>query len=108
MKQKITLHISSFNKMKLLYYSFKIKDNLIATSGRHEVQTITKTQPKGHHTAHPNFNFKVKMVLTIRNITKQDVGTYKCVAKNSNGEFESTIRLYGKFLIQYLLLRIEY
>uniref|UniRef100_A0ABD2WJW5 Ig-like domain-containing protein n=1 Tax=Trichogramma kaykai TaxID=54128 RepID=A0ABD2WJW5_9HYME len=71
------------------------KDDIIITSSRHEVQILTKPTLKGHHSvAHPNFNFKVRMLLIIRNFTKQDVGTYKCIAKNSNGEFESSIRLY--------------
>ncbi|XP_016838656.1 lachesin [Nasonia vitripennis] len=67
---------------------------MIISSTRHDVQVVTKAPTKGHHSAHPNFNFKVKMLLTIRNFTKQDVGTYRCTAKNSNGDFESSIRLY--------------
>ncbi|CAB0028068.1 unnamed protein product, partial [Trichogramma brassicae] len=74
------------------------KDDIIITSSRHEVQILTKPTLKGHHSvAHPNFNFKVRMLLIIRNFTKQDVGTYKCIAKNSNGEFESSIRLYDLY-----------
>lgn len=37
------------------------------------------------------------MMLTIRNLQKTDVGNYKCVAKNSLGDVESSIRLYGEY-----------
>ncbi|XP_036147545.1 lachesin isoform X3 [Monomorium pharaonis] len=55
---------------------------MIISSVRHDVQTITKSP------------FEVLMILTIRNLQKNDVGTYKCAAKNSLGEVESSIRLY--------------
>ncbi|GBN89553.1 Protein CEPU-1 [Araneus ventricosus] len=40
--------------------------------------------------------YKVTMQLTIRNLKPEDFGAYTCVAKNSLGETEGTIRLYGK------------
>lgn len=40
--------------------------------------------------------FEVRMVLMIRNFQQRDVGSYRCIAKNSLGEVESNIRLYGK------------
>ncbi|XP_043280070.1 lachesin-like isoform X2 [Venturia canescens] len=39
-------------------------------------------------------SYKINMALTIYNITMQDYGSYKCVAKNPRGSMESTIRLY--------------
>ena len=36
------------------------------------------------------------MALTVRRLTSADVGGYRCVAKNSLGEVDSVIRLYGK------------
>ncbi|CAL1269479.1 unnamed protein product [Larinioides sclopetarius] len=38
--------------------------------------------------------YKVTMQLTIRNLKPEDFGAYTCVAKNSLGETEGTIRLY--------------
>jgi neurotrimin len=35
------------------------------------------------------------MMLKIRNITKEDVGFYKCIAKNSLGETDGIIKLDG-------------
>ncbi|XP_054015849.1 uncharacterized protein LOC128896501 [Hylaeus anthracinus] len=55
---------------------------MIISSQQHDVHAVPKSQ------------FEVRMVLTIRNLQKQDVGTYKCVAKNSLGDVESSIRLY--------------
>lgn len=58
---------------------------MIISSQQHDVQAIMKSQ------------FEVRMMLTIRNLQKTDVGNYKCVAKNSLGDVESSIRLYGEY-----------
>nr|XP_012137465.1 PREDICTED: lachesin-like [Megachile rotundata] len=63
--------------------NYWVKDNaMIISSQQHDVQALVKSQ------------FEVRMILTIRYLQKQDVGTYKCVAKNSLGDVESSIRLY--------------
>lgn len=38
------------------------------------------------------------MMLKIRNITKDDFGFYKCIAKNSLGETDGIIKLDGNYL----------
>lgn len=40
--------------------------------------------------------YSVQMRLVIRNIQKSDLGGYKCISKNSIGDAEGNIRLYGK------------
>ena len=40
--------------------------------------------------------YKVQMSLRIKSLRPEDFGSYTCVAKNSLGETEGTIRLYGK------------
>jgi hypothetical protein len=40
--------------------------------------------------------FKTKMTLKVKNFQAEDAGSYKCNAKNSVGDVESSIRLYGK------------
>lgn len=40
--------------------------------------------------------FEAEMTMTIKNIRREDLGSYICVAKNSLGDVESKIRLYGK------------
>ncbi|GFY63201.1 lachesin [Trichonephila inaurata madagascariensis] len=41
-------------------------------------------------------SYKVKLKLLIRDLRPQDFGSYTCVAKNSLGETEGTISLYGE------------
>uniref|UniRef100_A0A182N0P2 Ig-like domain-containing protein n=2 Tax=Cellia TaxID=44534 RepID=A0A182N0P2_9DIPT len=40
--------------------------------------------------------YAVQMTLVIRKLHKSDMGGYKCISKNSIGDAEGTIRLYGK------------
>ncbi|XP_025423912.1 neurotrimin-like isoform X2 [Sipha flava] len=40
-------------------------------------------------------SYKVQMKLTIVDVSHTDYGVYKCVAKNSRGETDGTIRLYS-------------
>lgn len=47
------------------------------------------------------------MSLMIRNFQKTDVGTYRCAAKNSLGEVESSIRLYGEYTARFRPLSNE-
>ena len=41
-------------------------------------------------------SYKMYMRLKIRNLTKSDFGVFKCVAKNSLGETDGNIKIYGK------------
>ena len=41
-------------------------------------------------------SYKVKMRLTIKKVTADDFGTYRCYAKNSLGSTQGSIRIYGK------------
>ncbi|KAK9295263.1 hypothetical protein QLX08_010349 [Tetragonisca angustula] len=41
--------------------------------------------------------YSVQMRLVIMNLQKQDLGGYKCISKNSIGDAEGNIRLYGEF-----------
>lgn len=40
--------------------------------------------------------YSVQMRLTIKRLQKHDMGGYKCISKNSIGDAEGNIRLYGK------------
>lgn len=39
--------------------------------------------------------YKVAMRLTIKSVSPSDYGSYSCVAKNSLGETDGTIKLYS-------------
>lgn len=41
--------------------------------------------------------YEMRMTVTIRKFQREDIGSYRCIAKNSLGEVDSSIRLYGKF-----------
>lgn len=41
-------------------------------------------------------SYKVIMRLHIKKITSADFGSYKCLAKNSLGETDGSIKLYSK------------
>jgi len=41
--------------------------------------------------------YKIKMKLKITDLEEKDFGAYKCVAKNTLGEKEGYIRLYGEY-----------
>lgn len=43
------------------------------------------------------------MKLTIRNLQYGDFGNYRCISKNSLGETEGSIRVYGKRLLLWFL-----
>lgn len=58
---------------------------MIISSLKYEAQSI------------PLSTFKTRMILTIHNLQEPDFGTYTCTAKNSLGEVDFSIRLYGKF-----------
>lgn len=50
----------------------------------------------GKYEAYPmDSGYNKFMMLKIRNITKEDFGHYKCVAKNSLGETDGIIKLDG-------------
>lgn len=40
--------------------------------------------------------YKVAMKLLVKSVGPSDFGSYKCVAKNSLGETDGTIKLYSK------------
>lgn len=41
-------------------------------------------------------NYKVHMYLDIQNLNRKDLGTYKCLATNSMGHANGSIRVHGE------------
>lgn len=60
--------------------------DMVISSNKYDVQLVSKSL------------FETRMTVVVRNFLKEDVGSYKCIAKNSLGEVESSIRLYGKLI----------
>lgn len=61
-----------------------IPGEMVISSNKYDVYT------------HPRSMFETRMRVVVRNLKHEDIGQYKCVARNSIGEAESSIRLYGK------------
>ena len=45
---------------------------------------------------HHHSSYKLDLKLHIHNVQKEDYGQYKCLSKNSHGDNEGSIMLYGK------------
>ncbi|KAF5270908.1 hypothetical protein FQA39_LY08289 [Lamprigera yunnana] len=68
---------------KSINYWLGTAGEMLLTDSRHEVLEMNGQS-----------QYELKMSLTVKNFQKKDVGTYRCVAKNSLGGVESSIRLY--------------
>jgi len=61
----------------------------------HESRTMVFSGSK-HNLIVDEDGYKAHMMLTIRSLSAADYGSYKCVTKNSLGEAEGSMRIYGK------------
>lgn len=68
----------------VVIYVFFSSDEMVISSSKYEVENTMISL------------FESRMALTVRKLSPADVGGYRCVAKNSLGEVDSVIRLYGK------------
>lgn len=53
-------------------------------------------------------SYRAHMKLTVRNLQQGDFGNYRCISKNSLGETEGSIRLYGKSRILLYRIRVAW
>ncbi|XP_065364875.1 leucine-rich repeats and immunoglobulin-like domains protein 1 [Calliphora vicina] len=67
---------------KSINYWIKDTGEMIVSSSKYHVQENSKSM------------YETKMTLIVRKFQKEDVGSYRCIAKNSLGEVDSSIRLY--------------
>ncbi|KAM3967431.1 lachesin [Aphomia sociella] len=78
----VTLECYVESSPKSINYWVKDPGELIIPSEHHEMTVRQKSM------------FEAEMTMTIKNIRREDLGSYICVAKNSLGDVESKIRLY--------------
>ncbi|XP_045528481.1 lachesin-like [Pieris brassicae] len=78
----VTLECYVESSPKSINYWVKDPGELIIPSEHHEMTVRQKSM------------FEAEMSMTIKNIRREDLGSYICVAKNSLGDVESKIRLY--------------
>lgn len=64
--------------------SYWVFDNIMLLSTKKYVTDVTENSYRAH------------MRLTIKNLHSKDFGNYRCISKNSLGETEGSIRLYGE------------
>ncbi|KAE9528177.1 hypothetical protein AGLY_012599 [Aphis glycines] len=91
--QSVTLECMSEAFPKSIDYWTKDKTTIISNGTK-------------YHTDLKDNVYKTHMKLTIISVTSSDYGTYQCVSKNSLGETDGTIKLYGTFMqiIKYVYL----
>ncbi|XP_054267447.1 lachesin-like isoform X2 [Macrosteles quadrilineatus] len=79
--QSMTLECHSEAYPKSINYWTRDKGDIIAHGPKYEPTLVDNA-------------YKVLMKLTIKSVTQQDYGAYKCVSKNSLGETDGSIKLY--------------
>lgn len=57
-----------------------------------------------YHTDLMDNAYKTHMKLTIMSVTSSDYGSYQCISKNSLGDTDGTIKLYGTFVYRLMYL----
>ncbi|XP_058810886.1 opioid-binding protein/cell adhesion molecule homolog isoform X2 [Phymastichus coffea] len=80
-EEEMTLECLSEAFPKSINYWTRENDEIIANSDKYEPVLLDNA-------------YKVHMKLTIRSVTQDDYGTYKCISKNSLGSTDGSIKLY--------------
>ncbi|XP_056637030.1 lachesin-like isoform X1 [Diorhabda sublineata] len=78
----VTLECNVEAYPKSINYWVRDTGEMVISSSKFDVQVSSKSP------------FHVKMSVIVRNLQREDAGSYRCIAKNSLGEVESNIRLY--------------
>lgn len=55
-----------------------------------------------------NNMYAIEMILHIKRLQSSDFGGYKCISKNSIGDTEGTIRLYGVLIFAFFNSNITF
>lgn len=88
----VTIECSVEASPKSINYWIREHGEMIVSSSKFAVQEVALSQYETH------------MSVTVRSFAKEDIGSYRCIAKNSQGETDSSIRVYGEFVNTYTAL----
>lgn len=66
-----------------MYSTIFVAGEMIISNDKYQMSEITSS------------GYSVQMKLVVRHIQSSDLGGYKCISKNSIGDAEGNIRLYG-------------
>ncbi|CAN8005427.1 unnamed protein product, partial [Ixodes hexagonus] len=80
----VTVDCNLESHPKSVIYWTRNTDTIIHQNAKYSVATVQHAK------------YKVQMQLVVRRLNPEDFGEYHCVAKNSLGETEGTIKLYGR------------
>ncbi|CAK1544655.1 unnamed protein product [Leptosia nina] len=79
----VTLECYVESSPKSINYWVRDSNDMVISSSKYEVTTTMLS------------SFESRMTLVVRQLADADLGGYRCIAKNSLGEVDGTIRLYG-------------
>lgn len=80
--------------MQLFQWWFCRAKNTSSTTTRTRIGEFALSVQNGRISQH--CRFRAHMKLTIKNLSFGDFGNYRCISKNSLGETEGSIRVYGE------------
>ncbi|XP_022171310.1 neurotrimin-like [Myzus persicae] len=80
--QSLTLECSSEAHPKSINYWTREAGEIIAHGEKYEPEEFVTEQ------------YKTRMKLTIKSVTAEDYGTYKCLSRNALGDTDGTIKIY--------------
>lgn len=89
----VTIECSVEASPKSINYWIRDTGEMIVSSTKFVVQEVALSLYETH------------MSVTVKRFAKEDIGSYRCIAKNSQGEVDSSIRLYGECAIVCFILK---
>lgn len=92
LQQQHLQHTKQFPLEKVPYKKYTNPDNVL-------IHFVLTSYPRTFLHPFLKTHFRAHMKLTIKNLSLGDFGNYRCISKNSLGETEGSIRVYGKSVL---------
>lgn len=90
---------SFFFRFSCLHDVNSVVNCVLVAKGPQSTGEMIVSSPKYNVQETSISTYETRMTVTIRKFQREDIGSYRCIAKNSLGEVDSSIRLYGKWKI---------